>query len=205
MLQLFFGASKLSFRSVGQAIHRLGLLFASLRSDQPEYALMTTVALILRTMDPDLYHRFTRGESSDLDVVNTIFGRPGLKSLQHEEWGIVFETAIVLAALEDEARDLSSPEMIDSTLFSPGPIRTPLLDWYQSRQQTDREVRERGGDPEIEERILEGKHAECVFNKVKQAIQKGNGRIGFNDAVQRIELLSASLIDEKMETSSANT
>lgn len=205
MLQLFFGASDLSLRSVGQAIHRLGLLFASLRSDQPEYALMTTVALILRTMDPDRYHRFTRGESSDLDVVNAIFGRPGLKSLQHEEWGIVFETAIVLAALEDETRDLSSSEMIDSTLFSPGPIRTPLLDWYRSRQQTDREVRERGGDPEIEERILEGKHAECVFNKVKQALQKGNGRFGFNDAVRRIELLSASLIDEKMETSSANT
>ena len=207
MLQKFFGASDLSLRTVGQAIHRLGLLFASLRSDQPDHALMTTVALILRTMAPNLYHRFNRGEATDLDVVNAIFGRPGLKALQHEEWGIVFESSIVLAALEDETRDLSPSEIIDSTLFSPEPIRTPLLDWYKSRQQTDREVIEKGSDLEIEDHISERKHAECVFNKVSEAIQNGKGQIGFHQAVRRLELLTTTLVDndKQSDPSSVNS
>ena len=115
-------------------------------------------------------------------------------------------TSAPMGRIEDEILNIrSSPEIADSTLFSPGPIRTPLLDWYLNRQQTDREVINKGGDPEIEKRILEGKHAECVFNKVKEAIQHGNGKIGFSDAVRRIELLSASLIDKKTELPSANS
>ena len=73
MLLMFFGASDLSLRTVAQAIHRLGLLYASLRSDQRDYALATTVALILRTLDPKLYDRFIRREVSDRDVVDAIF------------------------------------------------------------------------------------------------------------------------------------
>ena len=99
MLQKFFGASDLSLRTVGQAICRLGLLYALLRSDQYDYALAMTVALILRTIDPDLYHRFCRSEATDLDVVKTIFGHPSLKNLQHEEWGAEFESTIILAVL----------------------------------------------------------------------------------------------------------
>ena len=99
MLEKFLGASHLSLRNAGQAICRLGLLYASLRSGQNDCALATTVALILRTIDPDLYHRFCRSEATDLDVVKTIFRRPKLKTLQHEEWGIEFESTIVLASL----------------------------------------------------------------------------------------------------------
>ena len=194
MLRNFLGASNLSLRNAGQAICRLGLLFASLRSDQHDYALATTVALILRTIDPDLYHRFCRSEATDLDVVKTIFGRPSLKTLQHEEWGTVFESTIVLAALEDKIPNMSLPEIEDTTLYSPKPIRTRLLDYYLSRQQTDREVREKGGDAEIQERVSEGKHAERVFDKVRQeiqhAIQSGQGQIGFREAVERLELLT---------------
>ena len=194
MLQKFLGASHLSLRNAGQAICRLGLLYTSLRSDQHDYALATTVALILRTIDPDLYHRFCRSEATDFDVVKTIFRRRNLKTLQHEKWGIEFESTIVLAALEDMIPNMSLPEIDDSTLFSRKPIRTRLLDYYLSRQQTDREVREKGGDAEIQERISEGKHAELVFDKVKQeiqhAIQSGQGQIGFREAVQRLELLT---------------
>ena len=64
MLFLFFGASDLSLRAVGQAIHRLGLLYASLRKDQDDHGVATTVALIIRTIDPKLYDRFVSGEAS---------------------------------------------------------------------------------------------------------------------------------------------
>ena len=205
MLLAFFGTSDLSLRTIAQALHRLGLLLASLRSDQQAHLLATTVALIVRAIAPDTYHGFNRGAASDLDVVNAVFGRSGLKALQHEEWGAVFEATIALAALEGEIPNMSTPEIADSTLFSLSPIRTPLLDWYLTRQQRDREVKNKGGDPEIEKRTMEGKHAERVFNKVKEAIQRGNGSIGFSDAVRRIELLSASLIDKQPEPPSANS
>ena len=194
MLQKFFGASDLSLRTVGQAICRLGLLYVLLRSDQHDYALATTVALILRTIDPDLFHRFCRSEATDLDVVKTIFGHPSLKNLQHEEWGVEFECTIVLAALEDKIPNMSLLEIDGSTLFSPKSIRTRLLDYYLTRQQTDRDVIEKGGDAEIQERVSEGKHAKRVFDKVKQeiqqAIQSGQGQIGFREAVQQLELLT---------------
>ena len=205
MLQKFFGASDLSLRTVGQAIYRLGLLYASLHSNQHDYALATTVALIFRTIDPDLYHRFCRCEATDLDVVKAIFGRPSLKTLQHEEWGTEFESTIVLAALEDKIPNMSLSEIDSSTLFSLKPNRTRLLDYYRSRQQTDHEVRGKGGDAEIQERVSEGKHAKRVFDKVKreiqQAIRSGQGQIGFREAVQRVELLT----DRQSDLSSVNS
>ena len=72
MLFPLFGASNLSLRTVGQAIHCLGLLYASLRKDQDDFGLATTVALILRTMDPKLYGRFVAGEVSDTFGVQRI-------------------------------------------------------------------------------------------------------------------------------------
>ena len=69
LLQGFFRAPELSLRWIAQAIHRLGLVFATLRNDQRSFAITTAVALIFRTIDADLYHRFHRGEVSDLDVV----------------------------------------------------------------------------------------------------------------------------------------
>ena len=91
------------------------------------------------------------------------------------------------------------PEIDGSTLYSLKPIRTRLLEYYRSRQETDHEVREKGGDTEIQERVSEGKHAERVFDKVKQeiqhAIQSGQGQIGFREAVQRLELLTGRQSD----------
>ena len=55
LMQAFFGGPDLSLRTIAQAIHRLGLVFASLRSDQPSFIPMVVVLLIIRTIDSDLY------------------------------------------------------------------------------------------------------------------------------------------------------
>ena len=86
----FFDEPDLSLRRIAQAIHRLGLVFASLRSDRTSLALVTVVALIIRTIDSDLYYRFVRGEVSDLDVSDMVFDRPGGRALQ-EKYGDYFE------------------------------------------------------------------------------------------------------------------
>ena len=171
MLLAFFGASDLSLRTIGQAIHRLGLLYASLRRDQHDHALPTTVALILRTLDQDLYRRFVNGEDSDLDVVDAVFSRPGLQALRHEQWGAQFEVAIVLAALEDEIPSLSMS----------GTPCSPLLNRYRSWKPTDRELSD-----------AKREHATHVVDMVTESIRMPRGSIGFSQVVLRLELLTAT-------------
>ena len=194
ILFLFFGASNLSLRTVGQAIHRLGLLYASLRKDQEDHGLATTVALILRTMDPKLYGRFVNGEVSDRDVVDAIFRRPSLTSLRCDDGRVAFETTLILAGLENEISNEAPPEA----------IRSPLLDWYRNWERTDRELFE---DDESEDsaRLAEGEHAKRVAGAVEQEIQWGKAQIGFSHAVRRLELLSATLIDNQSDPSAENS
>ena len=107
LLTAFFGASEISLREIAQAIHRLGLVFASLSVDQRDRLLTTTVALILRTLDSNLYRRFRRREVSDSDVVASIFKRTGDQKLQRTEEGEVFESIIIAGFKEQGARKSS--------------------------------------------------------------------------------------------------
>ena len=190
MLFLFFGASDLSLRTVSQAIHRLGLLYASLRSDQVDHGVATTVALIIRTIDPKLYGRFVAGEASDGDVVDAIFDRPGFKTLRYDDPVVSFEAAVILAGLEDE---IAEKPPLDT-------IHSPLWDRYSDWDRTGRELfedEESGDAPHP----AETKHAKEVTGIVERMIQQGRGAIGFGDAVRRLELLSATLIDNQPDPS----
>ena len=202
MLLAFFGASDLSLRTIGQAIHRLGLLYASLQRDQHDYGLATTVALILRTLDQGLYDRFVNGEDSDLDVVDAVFGRPGLQDIRHEQLGAEFEALIVLAAQEDEKI---------SILSSSEPINSPLLGRYaQLRKKADPDLAplrinnqpQRTTTGETASKDPHRQHAEDVLHKVdefRKSFGITNSGIGFRNSVQRIELLSATLIEKQVE------
>ena len=159
MLLTLFDNSILSLRTIGQAIHRLGLLYASLGSQQQDLALTTTVALVLRTVDPENFHRFNRGEANDLEVVNTFFERLGQDDIRYGEWGGVFEVTVILVGLEKMIAVMDSSEVYGSSLSSPGPIRTPLLDWYRDKQQTYQEGYEKEGIGK-ETRTPESEHAE---------------------------------------------
>ena len=194
MLFLLFGASNLSLRTVGQAIHRLGLLYASLRRDQDDFGLATTVALILRTMDPKLYGRFVAGAVSDLDVVDAVYERPGLKSLRHNDGAVAFEATIILAGLEDQISNEPRPET----------FRSPLLDRYRNWDRTDRELFENDETADSIQ-LAEAEHAKRVVSAVEQATQWGKGQIGFSHAVHRLELLSATLIDNQPDLSAENS
>ena len=98
LLHGFFGGDELNLRRIAHAIHRLGLVLASLRSDQSSFVTTAVVALILRTIDMDLYHRFHRGEASDLEVVENVFAPSGAISVDNDETRYIFERTIILAA-----------------------------------------------------------------------------------------------------------
>ena len=179
LLLNIFAASDLSLRTVAQAIHRLGLALASGRSSPRLFALAMTVALILRTIDPDLYHRFTRGEVTDLDVVKSVFDRSGLATLRDGEWGVMFGAVLVLAAHEGKTSEVSNFKEIESPLLDSQPrIGGDSLD-------TDPRL------PKARFREYAGRVSEIV----DQAIRNEQGRIEFESAVQRLELLTHTLID----------
>ena len=121
MLRVFFGASDLSLRRIAQATHRLGLVFGSLRSDELAFTGAAAVALILRTIDVDLYHRFTRGDVSDLEVIENVYDRLDARSIRSENEGELFEALVILAFKElTSSRKTRWPD-----------ANSPLLQSYQ--------------------------------------------------------------------------
>ena len=184
----FFCSPELSLRKIAQAIHRLGLVFASLRSDQSAFAISATVALIIRTIAPDRYNQFIRGAVSDRQVVDTVFGRDGFRTLQRDHEGHLFEATIILGGQEKEiAQSLSSEA-----------IKSPLLQRYKDVVDAEQ------SDPTS--RAPDRDHAQKVISMVHQMeksfIFRGPHNIGFWLSVQRIELLSPDLIDEQPEATS---
>ena len=181
LLHGFFRVPDLSLRRIAQAIHRLGLVLASLRSDQQSFATRAVVALILRTIDADLYHRFHCGQASDLDVVDKVFTPSGAITLEEEEVRSFFEKTIILAA-----RDVS------------GSTDSPLLQRYQKLVNAEE------SDPSSHN--PDRKRGEKIIEWAEHVRQRGLGRpIGFRESVQRIELLSSGLIGEHSGTVSHNS
>ena len=165
-LQGFFGAPDLSLRRIAQAIHRLGLVFASLRSDRMSLASATVVALIVRTIDSDLYHRFVRGEVSDLEVSDMVFDRPRARALQ-KKYGAYFEVILIRGRMDITSS--SSSEL-----------------WQRYEELVDAEESDNvSGD-------LDRNYA----NQIIEYLGNSQTGVGFKDAAQRLELLSPELIEE---------
>ena len=179
----FFGTHDFSLRTIAQAIHRLGLVFASLRSDRKSFLVTAVVALILRTANSNLYYRFIRGEASDLEVVDEVFNLPGIKSLQFEREGALFEAIIILAAQEETLSSLNISDPLDS----------PLLQRYRKLADVQ--------NTETTSLDQNQKHANKVIELVEDLGSKiyGGWSLGFKSSVQRLELLSDELIDKQTE------
>ena len=98
LLKSFFSASSPPLRDIAQTVHRLGLVLNSLPDSNNSVAKMTAVALILRTLDEELYHRFARRDISDLDLANEIFNpSSSISNWRWTEEGVMFQTGIARA------------------------------------------------------------------------------------------------------------
>lgn len=170
----FFSTPEISLRRVTQALHRLGLVLASLRSDHWSYPIMAVLALILRTIDSDLYRRFHCGDVTDLEVVEKVFAPSGAITLEDDAVRTYAERMIILAG-----REVS------------GSTDSPLLERYKDMV-----------DAEDAETNSEDPHQKRAQQMIAWAenLQSSGLHIGFMDSVQRIELLSAGLIGEHLET-----
>ena len=183
LLTGFFGARDLSLRQIAQAIHRLGLIFASLRNDQRWFFPTAVVVLILRTLDLDVYRRFLRGQISDLEVVESVFARVGGLTLQRTHEGRVFEAIIITGH-----RDIAKVDSFNSDFVSPLEEKyNKVVETYQDQYNVHR--------PDSLLLNREYIHASGVISIVHQALT-GELSVGFSPTVERIELLSKDLVDE---------
>ena len=182
LLTGFFGARDLSLRQIAQAIHRLGLIFASLRNDRRWFFPTAVVVLILRTLDLDVYHRFLRGQISDLEVVESVFARVGGLTLQRTHEGSVFE-AIIIAG----HRDIARMDYLGSGFVSPLEQKYNEIVETHEGQNNAQERYSPSRDPKYT-------HASAVILMVQ--VLRSESLLGFISTVERIELLSKDLVDE---------
>ena len=181
LLQDFLRASNFSLRQIGQTIHRLGLVFASLRNDQRSLPITAVVALILRTLDAERYHRFCSGEVSDQDLIEGVFERPEIQALREEYSAYWFEATVIAAKYE-----LSGNVSVDWT-----PSASPLLSEYMQLVSAENPEAE-SSDP----RLQRGSEVIRLVELFRQRTI-ADGSMGFKHSVARIELLSPGLIDER--------
>lgn len=169
--QNIFETTELSIRQISQAFHRLGLVLGSLRSDRRAFAYSAVVAIFLRSINAGTYHRFCRGEITDLEVVDEIFNYPGIKILQGTHDGCLIEAYITEGAKEILRKN--SPEE---------DIKSPLLTRYRS-------IIESGNSSSKKDQMRAEKVIELI-----EYLSKHPNHVGFLYSVSRIELLTPELI-----------
>ncbi len=182
LVGLFIG-SDLSLRRVARSIHRLGLVFASLRRDRPSLALAATTALVLRELDRERYERFVSGQAGDREVIEYLLSRnptPERSQIEH-----YLEAVIIMAAMElrNPRRDLFGIET------------SPLLKEYEEAVDTARQ----SGD--FNDTAARASSIVGLVGRIRNSEALGHGGLGFKEAVQRVELLSPSLLGDNAEAS----
>ena len=173
ILSQFFDSPALDLRTIAQAIYHLGIVFASLRSGEYSFAVSTVIALIIRTTESEAYHRFIRGVADDVEVVEALFNKPWTKGLRQTREGSYIEATIIIGGVELSNGLEMDFENIDS----------PLLTRYRNLLNEG-------------ESHNEFNHAKNVIDRVRGWTEPGRRDIGFGHAVQRIELLSPTLIEQ---------
>ena len=95
----FFGGEHVSKRSIAQAIQHFKLV-SSLSSDrQTPHISTVAIALVIRTLDSDLYYRFLGNEVTDVDVVETIYRLIGRDRLTDRYPESLFESTLISARI----------------------------------------------------------------------------------------------------------
>ena len=98
-LRTLFEDSGTDLRTVQQALRRLGLMLAMAGDEHDAQVLTATFALILLTLEPELYARFIRGDAGDDEVATALFERTGT-AYRYGKTGYNLEAEIIGAVLE---------------------------------------------------------------------------------------------------------
>lgn len=188
LLRIFLSKSDFSLRIIAQAIHRLGLMLASLRSDRLSFVIMIVVVLILRMSDSNRLYRFVRGEVSDEGIADALSNQPWTKMLhQTDEWGLLM-AAIIMGAHQIRMQSTRLQRYEDASEMK---IQSTLLTRYKVL------ANEKSSDNTTPDPTQQ--HAKYVIGTVHNFLRISWSNIGFTQSVQRLELLSPDLMDEETQ------
>ena len=182
LFSTFFAASDVSLRTINQAIHHLGLVLATLRSDRLFLGSSATVALILRTLDPVAYREFISGQTDDAAVSRRILAKVHTDDENTEYQRALLEAVLIVGALE-----------IGEQVYRRGrDTTTPLLERYQT-------VASSNADKDASD--WSRSYANSVLRMVQQFRNEAmsGSPPGFVHAVRRLELLSPDLVNDSEE------
>lgn len=139
-------------------------------------ATAATIALVMRTLDPDLFWRFMREEAEDREVVQLLLGRlPGLSG-HHSE---LLEAILIVAAMEIEHPDRPLRDVEPS----------PFLAEYRDAADKAKEAADYNDPTALRAKLV----VENVDSFIWAQLRHGAG-LGFPEAAGRLELLSPSLV-----------
>ena len=114
IIESFLVLPYFSLRQVGQSIRRLGLVLASYeRKDGPTVGVGVGVALIIRTVDMDVYRRFVAGTASDREVIELVFDRCEMTTAQKENHPRRIQYATFEAIVVTAGEEIASGGVVD--------------------------------------------------------------------------------------------
>ena len=180
-LALFLGQSNLSLRSVGQTIHRFGLVLSSLTSHERTYLRTLTVLAIFRAIDLSVYRRFIDGETTAEQAINYLFGLTNYAGLRYTESGLLVQAVIIAASVNPSIVRMRPDDMQrDAPLLS---SYRQILDEYEAGNTVNQ---------------LERRTAEQIVTLVGGFHGPNltpDKLLGYDESVSRLELLSPDLTE----------
>ncbi|MDE0218940.1 MAG: P-loop NTPase fold protein, partial [Spirochaetaceae bacterium] len=181
IIESFLVLPYFNFRQVGQSIGRLGLVLASYGpKDEPRVGLALGVALIIRTVDMDVYHRFVAGTASDREVIELVFERCEMTTAQKEDHQHRVQFAAFEAIVITAGEEIASGDVIDYDQ----PMGSKIIGEYRrvASSEESNENRQQAASS----------YARIVVRMVDE--YRGKGRmplfLGFLKGVDRIELMT---------------
>ena len=179
LLDEFLGSPEHSLRDVQQAVHRLGLVLLLLPNNVALLAFTAVVAIVLRTVDMEVYRRFVDGEATDDEVVEVVFRLEGPKSLRSTDLGWWIQSRIILGLLAAKAKE----EYYHQDFSKQGSL---LLDQWKELEQA--------GPPDDADVRRASFYLTSMQQKWEAASRDHFLQIPtFLDSIRRLELLSPEL------------
>ena len=115
IVEAFLVLPYFSLRQVGQSIGRLGLVLASYEpKDEPRVGVGVGAALIIRTVDMEVYRRFVAGTASDREVIELVFERCEMTTAQKENHPRRMKYATFEAIVVTAGEEIASGGVVDS-------------------------------------------------------------------------------------------
>ena len=174
MLVRFLAYSDLSLRTIGQTIHRLGLVLSSLPRLQFCNFRLLIVLTVLKAVDPALYRGFVEGDMTDDAIMSSLLDKPEFHDLKSDVIGELLEAVII------EARSDSNDVYQPSESMEP---RAPLL-WRHHRLV---ESRSGSGDARRSSNVL------SLVDQLYRFRGSGGTSLGLDESFRRVELVSPDL------------